>query len=183
MNCAGYLKQRMTVILNDNGQVSLPTGTPSAAASQPVDARSASSTRPLSSRPLLDALAAAKSINKLSPNEIQKITRKVDEIARSAMSGEEHSQLWEALGFYYLGPIDGHDLDNLVPILENLRDSDSKKPVFLHIKTEKGRGYVPALKASNRMHGVARFDMFDRGSKKGHIRPGNLHFGLLHNAL
>jgi 1-deoxy-D-xylulose-5-phosphate synthase len=171
MNCAGYLKQRMIVILNDNGQVSLPTGTPSAAGSQPVGALSASSTRALSSRPFLDARAAAKSISKLLPDELQKITRKVDEIARSAVSQNEHSQLWEELGFYYLGPIDGHDLDNLVPILENLRDSDSKKPVLLHIKTEKGRGYVPALKASDRMHGVAQFDISTGVQKKGASGP------------
>jgi len=166
MNCAGYLKQRMIVVLNDNGQVSLPTGTQSAAGTIPVGALSASSSKMLSSRPFLDARAAAKSISKLLPEDLQKITRKVDELARSAVSGEEHAQLWEELGFYYLGPIDGHDLDNLIPILENLRDSDSSKPVLLHIKTEKGKGYQPALKASDRMHGVAQFDIASGAQKK-----------------
>ena len=167
MNCAGYLKQRMIVVLNDNGQVSLPTGTPSAAGVQPVGALSASTSQVLSSRPFLDARAAAKGISKLLPEELQRVTRKVDEIARSAVSENEHAQLWEELGFYYLGPIDGHDLDNLVPILENLRDSDSQKPVLLHIKTEKGHGYKPALAASDRMHGVAQFDIPTGKQKKG----------------
>jgi len=167
MNCAGYLKQRMIVILNDNGQVSLPTGTPSAAGTIPVGALSASSSKMLSSQPFLDARSAAKSLSKLFPEDLQKFTRKVDELARSAVSGEEHAQLWEELGFYYLGPIDGHDLDNLVPILENLRDSDSSKPVMLHIRTEKGRGYLPALKAPDRMHGVAQFDIPTGQQNKG----------------
>ena len=78
----------MIVILNDNGQVSLPTVTPSTADSQPVGAQSASSTRALSSRPFLDARVAAKSIKNLLPDKIQKMTRKVDEIARSAVSGD-----------------------------------------------------------------------------------------------
>jgi 1-deoxy-D-xylulose-5-phosphate synthase len=139
MNCAGYLKQRMIVVLNDNGQVSLslcvcvcvcvcaflsppppplsrthtglpvsrilslalrtraqvslPTGTQSAAGTIPVGALSASSSKMLSSRPFLDARAAAKSISKLLPEDLQKITRKVDELARSAVSGEEHAQV------------------------------------------------------------------------------------------
>ena len=167
MNCAGYLKQRMIVVLNDNGQVSLPTGTPSAAGVAPVGALSASSTKVLTSREFLDAREAAKGLSKLLPNDLQKIVRKADEVARSALSENEHAQLWEELGFYYLGPIDGHDLDNLVPILENLRDSDSQKPVLLHIKTEKGKGYAPALKAPDRMHGVAQFDISTGQQKKG----------------
>ena len=75
MNCAGYLKQRMIVILNDNGQVSLPTGTPSAAGVMPVGALSASSTKVLTSRPFLDARAAAKGLSKLFPEDLQKIVR------------------------------------------------------------------------------------------------------------
>lgn len=69
------------------------------------------------------------------PSEIKEINAKIDEYARGLMSG---GTLFEELGFYYIGPVDGHDLDNLIPILENLRDSDSQKPVLLHVKTEKG---------------------------------------------
>ena len=67
--------------------------------------------------------------------------------------------LFEELGFYYIGPVDGHDLDNLVPILENVRDRGGNQPVLLHIKTEKGYGYPPAEKASDKYHGVPKFDV------------------------
>jgi len=67
--------------------------------------------------------------------------------------------LFEELGFYYVGPVDGHDLSNLVPILENIRDRDDNKPVLLHIKTEKGFGYPPAVAASDKYHGVPKFDV------------------------
>lgn len=75
--------------------------------------------------------------------------------------------LFEELGFYYVGPLDGHDLDNFVPILEKLRDSPSNKPVLLHVKTNKGNGYEPAERASDKMHGVAKFDVATGVQKKG----------------
>uniref|UniRef100_A0A7S0EK22 1-deoxy-D-xylulose-5-phosphate synthase n=1 Tax=Hanusia phi TaxID=3032 RepID=A0A7S0EK22_9CRYP len=171
MNCAGYLNQRMIVILNENGQVSLPTGTPSAAGVVPAGALSGSTSRILSSRPFQDARSVAKTFSKLLPEDLQKITRKIDEFGRGFVSGEEGAVLFEELGFYYLGPIDGHDLENLIPILENLRDSDSKKPVLLHVKTEKGYGYLPALKASDKMHGVAQFDIATGQQKKPKSGP------------
>jgi len=87
---------------------------------------------------------------------MQNVNAKIDEYARGIVSG---GTLFEELGYYYIGPIDGHDLDNLVPILENLRDTPSNKPVLLHIKTEKGMGYPPAMQASDKMHGVAKFDV------------------------
>jgi len=159
INHAGYLHQRMIVILNENGQVSLPTGTPSAAGVQPVGALSGTTSRMLASRQFQDAREVAKRVSKLLPSDLQRIARKVDEFGRGFVSGEEGAVLFEELGFYYLGPIDGHDLDNLIPILEELRDSKSTKPVLLHVKTEKGYGYQPALKASDRMHGVGKFDV------------------------
>ena len=78
--------------------------------------------------------------------------------------------LFEELG-YYIGPVDGHDLDNLVPILENLRDTPSNKPVLLHLKTEKGYGYQPAMTASDKMHGVAKFDVATGKQFKGAPAP------------
>ena len=84
------------------------------------------------------------------------MNKRFDEYARGIISG---GTLFEELGFYYVGPVDGHDIDNMVPILEKLRDSDTNKPVLLHLKTIKGYGYPPAEKASDRMHGVGKFNL------------------------
>mmetsp|Transcript_15743 Transcript_15743/g.19193 ORF Transcript_15743/g.19193 Transcript_15743/m.19193 type:complete len:736 (-) Transcript_15743:91-2298(-) len=156
MNSAGYLKNRMIVVLNDNGQVSLPTGTPSAGGTIPASQLSAYTSNLLVSKPFQDFRDFAKSFNKLLPDDVQLLNKRVDEYARGIVSG---GTLFEELGFYYVGPIDGHDLDNMVPILEKLRDSDSTKPVLLHVKTHKGQGYPPAEAASDKMHGVGKFDV------------------------
>ena len=81
---------------------------------------------------------------------------RIDEYARGMVSG---GTLFEELGFYYIGPVDGHDMDNLVPILENIRDRGGNQPVLLHVKTKKGFGYPPAEQASDKYHGVPRFDV------------------------
>jgi len=156
MNNAPYLNSRVIVIYNDNGQVSLPTGTPSAGGTAPAGSLSAYTTRLIASKPFQDFRDIAKSINKLFPKEIQEANAKLDEYARGMVSG---GTLFEELGFYYIGPVDGHDLDNLVPILENVRDRGGNQPVLLHIKTEKGYGYPPAEKASDKYHGVPKFDV------------------------
>eukprot|EP00916_Digyalum_oweni_P014691 GHVL01024077.1.p1 GENE.GHVL01024077.1~~GHVL01024077.1.p1 ORF type:complete len:722 (-),score=109.43 GHVL01024077.1:972-3137(-) len=158
MNSCGFLNNRLIVVLNDNGQVSLPTGNPSAGGTAPSGALSAYSARLLSSRTYKDFRNVAKELSKLFPKEIQNAASKIDDFSRRAISGDK-ATLFEELGFYYIGPVDGHDLDNLVPILENLRDSTHRKPVLLHVKTEKGRGYAPALSASDKMHGVVKFDV------------------------
>jgi len=156
MNNAGYLRNRMIVILNDNGQVSLPTGTPSAGGYIPASQLSAYTSNLLVSKPFQDFRSFAKSFNKLLPGEIQNMNKRIDEYARGMVSG---GTLFEELGFYYVGPVDGHDLDNMIPIMEKLRDSNDEKPILLHIKTEKGKGYAPAEAASDKMHGVAKFDL------------------------
>jgi 1-deoxy-D-xylulose-5-phosphate synthase len=156
MNSAGYLKNRMIVILNDNGQVSLPTGTPSAGGVVPASQLSTYTSNLLVSKPFQDFRDFARSFNKLLPEGIQDVNKRIDEYARGIVSG---GTLFEELGFYYVGPVDGHDLDNLIPILEKLRDSPSNKPVLLHLKTVKGYGYPPAERASDRMHGVGKFDL------------------------
>lgn len=156
MNSAGYLKNRMIVILNDNGQVSLPTGTPSAGGVVPASQLSTYTSNLLVSKPFQDFRDFAKSFNKLLPEGIQDVNKRIDEYARGIVSG---GTLFEELGFYYVGPVDGHDLDNLIPILEKLRDSPSTKPVLLHLKTVKGYGYPPAEAASDRMHGVGKFNL------------------------
>lgn len=163
MNSAGYLKNRMIVILNDNGQVSLPTGTPSAGGTIPASQLSAYTSNLLVSKPFQDFRDFAKGFNKLLPEGVQDVNKRIDEYARGLVSG---GTLFEELGFYYVGPVDGHDLDNMVPILEKLRDSPNEKPVLLHLKTIKGYGYPPAEVASDRMHGVGKFNLETGVQKK-----------------
>mmetsp|Transcript_16496 Transcript_16496/g.33945 ORF Transcript_16496/g.33945 Transcript_16496/m.33945 type:complete len:746 (+) Transcript_16496:60-2297(+) len=179
MNSAGYLQSRMIVVLNDNGQVSLPTGTPSAGGTVPASQLSTYTSNLLVSKPFQDFRDFAKSFNKLLPEDVQSVNKRIDEYTRGLVSG---GTLFEELGFYYVGPIDGHDLDNLIPILEKLRDSPSNKPVLLHIKTVKGYGYPPAESASDRMHGVGKFNLGTGAQYKG--KPGEPSFtSIFANAL
>lgn len=164
MNNAGYLSSRMIVVLNDNGQVSLPTGTQSAGGVRPASQLSAYTSNLLVSKPFQDFRDFAKSFNRLLPENVQDVNKRIDEYARGVVTG---GTLFEELGFFYVGPIDGHDLENMIPILEKLRDSDSNKPVLLHIKTTKGYGYPPAMAASDRMHGVGKFDIATGVQVKG----------------
>lgn len=156
MNNAAYLNTKVVVILNDNGQVSLPTGTQSAGGIGPAGALSAYTSRLLTSKPFLDFRSFAKSFSSLLPEELQLVNKRIDAFTRGALQG---GTLFEELGFYYVGPVDGHDLTNLVPILENIRDRKDDKPVLLHIKTEKGFGYPPAVAAPDKYHGVPKFDV------------------------
>jgi 1-deoxy-D-xylulose-5-phosphate synthase len=156
MNNAAYLNSRVIVIYNDNEQVSLPTGTPSAGGTVAAGALSGYTSRLTASREFQTFRDAAKSINKFFPNEIQEVNKKIDEYARGLVSG---GTLFEELGFSYVGPVDGHDLDNLVPILQDIRDREGNKPVLLHVKTVKGKGYRPAEVASDKYHGVPKFDV------------------------
>lgn len=163
LNNAGYLKNRMIVILNDNDQVSLPTGTKTVAGVRPSGALSDYTSRLMSSRPFQDMRGMAKSFSKLFPDQIQDVAAQVDEYTRGIMA--QGGTLFEELGFYYVGPIDGHKLDTLVPVLENVRDMPGNKPVLIHVRTEKGKGYPPAEVAFDKYHGVARFDV---GTGKQH---------------
>jgi 1-deoxy-D-xylulose-5-phosphate synthase len=157
MNNAAYINSRVIVILNDNGQVSLPTGQPSAGGVVPAGAFSAYTSRLLTSTTFKTVRDIAKSLNKLMPDDIQSLNKRFDEYVRGMATG---GTLFEELGFYYVGPVDAHDLDNLVPILENIRDNvPVTKPVLLHIKSVKGKGYPPAEAASDKYHGVAKFDV------------------------
>ncbi|KAL9189058.1 hypothetical protein ACHAXT_011548 [Thalassiosira profunda] len=164
MNNAGYLSSRMIVVLNDNGQVSLPTGTQTAGGVRPASQLAAYTSNLIVSQPFQDFRDFAKSLNRLFPENVQDVNKRIDEYARGLVTG---GTVFEELGFFYVGPIDGHDLENMVPILEKLRDSDSNKPVLLHIKTTKGYGYPPAMAASDRMHGVGKFDIATGVQVKG----------------
>nr|AUJ59071.1 plastid 1-deoxyxylulose-5-phosphate synthase [Neoporphyra haitanensis] len=182
MNNAGYLKNRVIVVLNDNGQVSLPTGTQTAAGVVPSGALSNYTSRLLSSKPFSDVRSAAKDFSRLFPEEVQGIAAKVDEYARGIVSPGGGGTLFEELGFYYIGPIDGHNLDTLIPILENVRDLPGNKPVMLHVKTEKGRGYAPAEGAFDRYHGVAKFDVAT-GKQAKSVAPTPSYTGVFARAL
>jgi 1-deoxy-D-xylulose-5-phosphate synthase len=153
MNNAGVLGSRLIVILNDNEMSIAP----------PVGAMSKYLTRLVSSKPYLNAREIAKSLSEKLPAPLREAAKRAEEVVRSGMGG---GTLFEELGFYYMGPIDGHNLDDLVPILKNLRDSENKKPVLLHILTEKGKGYAPAESAPDKMHGVVKFDVITGSQKK-----------------
>lgn len=157
MNNAAYINSRVIVVLNDNGQVSLPTGQPSAGGVIPAGALSGYTSRLLTSNTFKNVRDIAKGLNSFMPEGISNLNKKVDEYVRGMVSG---GTLFEELGFYYVGPVDAHDIENLVPILENIRDKvPLTKPVLLHVKSVKGKGYPPAEAASDRMHGVAKFDV------------------------
>lgn len=157
MNNAAYINTRIVVILNDNGQVSLPTGQPSAGGVVPAGALSKYTARLLTSKPFKNFRDIAKGISNLMPDEMQSINKRVDEYVRGIVTG---GTLFEELGFYYIGPVDAHDLDNLIPILENIRDNvPITKPVLLHVKSIKGKGYPPAEAASDKYHGVAKYNL------------------------
>ena len=157
MNNAAYINSKILVVLNDNGQVSLPTGQPTVAGVSAVGSLSGYTGRLLTSNSFKNVRDIAKNLNKLMPNDIQNFNKRFDEYVRGMATG---GTLFEELGFYYVGPVDAHDMDNLVPILENIRDNvPDTKPVLLHIKSTKGKGYPPAEAASDKMHGVAKFDV------------------------
>lgn len=153
MNNAGVLGSRLIVILNDNEMSIAP----------PVGAMSKYLTRLVSSKPYIGAREFAKTISEHLPAPLREAAKKAEEAARSAIG---HGTLFEELGFYYVGPIDGHNLDELVPILKNLRNTDQQKPVLLHVLTKKGKGYGPAESAPDKMHGVVKFDVITGSQRK-----------------
>ena len=98
---------------------------------------------------------------------------RAEEYARGMVTGG--GTLFEELGFYYVGPIDGHNLDHLLPVLKNLRDSDDRGPVLVHIVTQKGHGYAPAEQAADKYHGVVKFDVATGAQVKAKPRRAELH--------
>ncbi|KAL8047762.1 hypothetical protein ABFX02_07G021700 [Erythranthe guttata] len=156
MNNAGYLDSDMIVILNDNKQVSLPTANldgPTA----PVGALSSALSRLQSNRPLRELREVAKGVTKQIGGPMHELAAKVDEYARGLISGSG-STFFEELGLYYIGPVDGHNLDDLTAILNEVKSTKTTGPVLIHVITEKGRGYPYAEKAADKYHGVTKFD-------------------------
>ncbi len=145
MNNAGALGSRLVVILNDNDMSIAP----------PVGAMSGYLARLVSGRTYLSLREAMKGLVRHLPPFVERGAARAEEFARGfAMGGT----MFEELGFYYVGPVDGHDLEQLVPVLKNVRDA-AKGPVLVHVVTQKGKGYAPAEKASDKYHGVNRFDV------------------------
>ncbi|KAM1611729.1 hypothetical protein ACFX1Z_000488 [Malus domestica] len=156
MNNAGYLDSNLIVILNDNKQVSLPTATLDGPA-RPVGALSSALTKLQASTQFRKLREAAKSITKKMGGQTHEVAAKVDEYARGMISASG-STLFEELGLYYIGPVDGHNVADLVTIFQRVKAMPAPGPVLIHIMTEKGKGYPPAEAAADKMHGVVKFD-------------------------
>jgi 1-deoxy-D-xylulose-5-phosphate synthase len=146
MNNAGAMNSRLIVILNDNDMSIAP----------PVGALSAHLSQLISSRPYQSMRHIGKEVAKRFPRSFEKAVSRAEEYARGMLTG---GTLFEELGFFYVGPIDGHNLDHLLPVLKNARDADYEGPVLVHVVTQKGKGYEPAETAADKYHGVAKFDV------------------------
>jgi 1-deoxy-D-xylulose-5-phosphate synthase len=157
MNNAGAMRSRLIVILNDNDMSIAP----------PVGAMSAYLSRLLSSHSFLNLRDLAARMAKRFPRAIERTARRADEFARGILTG---GTLFEELGFYYLGPIDGHNLDHLLPVLRNVRDAEDG-PLLLHVITQKGKGYAPAEASADKLHAVARFNVVTGEQAKAQPGP------------
>jgi 1-deoxy-D-xylulose-5-phosphate synthase len=145
MNNAKAAGNRLVVILNDNDMSIAP----------PVGGLSAYLARLVSSQPFLNLREIARRISRKLPEPLHKAAKKTDEFARGMAMG---GTLFEELGFYYVGPVDGHNVDQLVPILENVRDAQ-EGPCLIHVVTQKGKGYAPAEESADKYHGVQKFNV------------------------
>ena len=162
MNNAGAMsiqgdRSRLIVILNDNEMSIAP----------PVGAMSRYLTNLVSSQSYRGARDTAKKITEFLPGPLKNAAKRAEESARSALG---HGTMFEELGFYYIGPVDGHNLDHLLPILRNIRDGKRFGPVLIHAITQKGKGYLPAENSSDKMHGVKKFDVVTGKQQKS--KPG-----------
>jgi 1-deoxy-D-xylulose-5-phosphate synthase len=153
MNNAGAMRSRLIVILNDNDMSIAP----------PVGAMSAYLTRLVSSEAYQTLRNFAKQLAKKLPRFFEDKARRAEEYAKGMTMG---GTLFEELGFYYLGPIDGHNLDHLLPVLVNARDADIDGPILIHVVTKKGKGYTPAEDSADKYHGVVKFDVITGAQKK-----------------
>jgi len=146
MNNAGHLGNRLIVILNDNDMSIAP----------PVGAMSAYLSRLISSKSYRSLRHVATQVAMKFPRPLAKGFQRAEEYARGMITG---GTLFEELGFYYVGPIDGHNIDHLLPVLRNVRDAESGGPVLIHVVTRKGNGYPPAEKSADKFHGVGKFNV------------------------
>ncbi len=153
MNNAGAMDSRLIVVLNDNDMSIAP----------PVGAMSAYLSRLLSSKSFLSLRHIAGEVARHLPKRVEHAARRAEELARSFVTG---GTLFEELGFYYIGPIDGHNLEHLLPVLKNVRDYKESGPILVHCVTEKGHGYLSAEQAEDKWHSVAKFDVITGAQAK-----------------
>jgi 1-deoxy-D-xylulose-5-phosphate synthase len=152
MNNAGAMDARLIVVLNDNDMsIAPPTGALRTYLARLVSGPVYRGTR-----------EAAKTVVSKLPKFIHEPARKTEEFARSFFTG---GTLFEELGFYYVGPVDGHDLENLLPIFENVRDAEAG-PILVHLVTQKGKGYAPAEHSADKYHGVSKFNVITGAQAK-----------------
>jgi 1-deoxy-D-xylulose-5-phosphate synthase len=145
MNNAGAMDSRLIVILNDNNMSIAP----------PVGALSAYLARLVSGRPYRSLRNIVHQLAEKMPKSLQRRTRAMEEYARGLVTG---GTLFEEFGFFYVGPIDGHNLDHLLPVLKNVRNT-TEGPILVHVVTQKGKGYAPAEASADKYHGVVKFDV------------------------
>jgi len=169
MNNAGAMDARLIVILNDNKMSIAPA----------VGALNAYLSRLLSSHSYRSLREIAKHFSKKLPRSIGEAARKAEEYGRGMVTG---GTLFEELGFYYVGPVDGHNVDHLIPILKNVKDDETPGPVLIHVVTQKGKGYEPAESSSDKYHGVAKFNVVTGEQKKGTAKAPS-YTGVFANAL
>ena len=145
MNNAGARNSKLVVVLNDNDMSIAP----------PVGAMSAYLSRLLSSKSYQSLRQLGHDISEKLPHPLKNAMNRAEEYARGFLTG---GTLFEELGFFYIGPIDGHNLDHLIPVLKNVRDAE-EGPILVHVVTQKGKGYAPAETAVDKYHGVQKFDV------------------------
>jgi 1-deoxy-D-xylulose-5-phosphate synthase len=156
MNNAGARAERLIVILNDNDMSIAP----------PVGAMSSYLARLVSGKQYLSLREIGKQLAKRLPKFFYDKAQKAEEYARGFWTG---GTMFEELGFYYVGPIDGHNLDHLLPVLRNVRDAE-KGPILVHVVTQKGKGYPPAETSADKYHGVVKFDVATGAQAKSNSR-------------
>src|SRR5207249_809724 len=145
MNNAGAMDSRLIVVLNDNNMSIAP----------PVGALSAYLARLVSGRSYRSLRHVVHQLAKRLPKFLEQRARAMEEYARGLVTG---GTLFEELGFFYVGPIDGHNLSHLLPVLRNVRDAKNG-PILVHVVTQKGKGYAPAETSADKYHGVVKFDV------------------------
>jgi 1-deoxy-D-xylulose-5-phosphate synthase len=159
LNNAGASNSRLIVILNDNDMSIAP----------PTGAMSSYLSRIVSSKEYRGLRHVAKEFANLFPRRLKEAARKAEHYARGMVTG---GTLFEELGFYYVGPIDGHNLDHLIPVLENIRDDELGGPVLIHVVTQKGHGYEPAEAAADKLHAVQpKFNVVKSAAEKAKEPP------------
>ncbi|PIN01304.1 Transketolase [Handroanthus impetiginosus] len=157
LNNAGFMDSKLIIILNDNKQVSLPTATVEGPA-PPVGALSRALTRLLANREFFQLHDVANEMPREMRNHGRELAAEFDACTNGKHGKPLGSCLFEELGMHYIGPVDGHNMEHLVSILKNVKETPHSGSILIHVITEKGKGYPPAEAAADKMHGVMKFD-------------------------